>query len=122
MIERQYDPRKDKGLAWGGKYRRTPSLPLGDFVRLYEKFVERNYWRPLPTDQRELAKAVLRPLVAAWKEHPDFEWWQKYFETMADALEDLVAEGKFVPTLGWLADRRTIQKYERGFYGTGGDK
>lgn len=64
-------------------------------------------------------------LRARWKEHPDLEWWDSFFEYLSESkfltgkTEPTNGHRKFVATLPWVINASNFAKCQEGHYHRG---
>jgi len=96
---------------------RPATCPHRKIIDLYHKHCTRN--PQIRTWQGQRPKL----LQARWKEHPSLDWWDGFFEYVAESLfltgRTQGRSGPFCPGLDWMIRPENFQKINEGMYHRG---
>lgn len=101
---------------------RPPQLPAAEILKLYCDLLP---MCPRPMSVEKWNQARLKSLRTRWREHPDLDWWQDYFASVAKSkfltgrCDGTGGRPPFVADIDFLLRPSTVTKLYEGKYHRG---
>lgn len=100
----------DKNVKNEKNVKDTPQTPHKKIVDLYKNILSE---LPQPT---EITDTLKKSIKARWREHPDLEWWEWYFNGIRDCPFLMGKKTDWCANLNWILGPKNMTKVLSGQY------